>query len=163
MIIQIVIVSNEAERRDFIKEIGEEALPEEYGGRSNLIALQDVTLTPLEDWLLLQSRLIKTWYTNDPCSLLHCIVARNISSILGSLFSTTHPKVPLFLKQWSIYTTSNLFFLFIYVYNICLHLRIEHMPTGFMFLINMVWSFLGFFFKSFPTQLDVDDSTTIHF
>lgn len=49
VIIQIVIVSNEAERRDFIKEIGEEALPEEYGGRSNLIALQDVTLTPLED------------------------------------------------------------------------------------------------------------------
>lgn len=49
VIIQIVIVSNEAERRDFIKEIGEEALPEEYGGRSNLIALQDVTLNPLED------------------------------------------------------------------------------------------------------------------
>ncbi|RVW89265.1 hypothetical protein CK203_032659 [Vitis vinifera] len=46
---KIVIVSNEAERRDFIKEIGEEALPEEYGGRSNLIALQDVTLNPLED------------------------------------------------------------------------------------------------------------------
>lgn len=46
---KIVIVSNEAERRDFIKEIGEEALPEEYGGRSNLIALQDVTLAPLED------------------------------------------------------------------------------------------------------------------
>uniref|UniRef100_A0A5B7AQE5 Putative SEC14 cytosolic factor n=1 Tax=Davidia involucrata TaxID=16924 RepID=A0A5B7AQE5_DAVIN len=49
---KIVIVCNEDERRDFIKEIGEEALPEEYGGRAKLVALQDVVpTTPLEDQL----------------------------------------------------------------------------------------------------------------
>jgi len=48
---KIVIVTNEDERKDFIKEIGEEALPEEYGGRAKLIALQDVVLSPLEDQL----------------------------------------------------------------------------------------------------------------
>lgn len=47
--LQIVIVSNENERREFIREIGEEALPEEYGGRSKLVAIQDVVLAPLED------------------------------------------------------------------------------------------------------------------
>lgn len=46
---QIVIVSNEEERREFIREIGEEVLPEEYGGRAKLVALQDVVHSPLED------------------------------------------------------------------------------------------------------------------
>ncbi|KAM7463396.1 hypothetical protein LguiA_031517 [Lonicera macranthoides] len=46
---KIVIVSNEEERREFIREIGEEVLPEEYGGRAKLVALQEVLLSPLED------------------------------------------------------------------------------------------------------------------
>ncbi|KAJ9153036.1 hypothetical protein P3X46_026525 [Hevea brasiliensis] len=45
---KIVIVSNEEERTNFIKEIGEESLPEEYGGQAMLVALQDVTLPQLE-------------------------------------------------------------------------------------------------------------------
>ncbi|KAJ7954349.1 CRAL-TRIO domain-containing protein [Quillaja saponaria] len=45
---KIVIVSNDDERREFIKEVGEETLPEEYGGRSKLVAIQDVVLTSLE-------------------------------------------------------------------------------------------------------------------
>ncbi|CAK9177068.1 unnamed protein product, partial [Ilex paraguariensis] len=44
---KIVIVNNEDEMREFVREIGEEALPEEYGGRATLVALQDVVLTPL--------------------------------------------------------------------------------------------------------------------
>ncbi|CAK9177071.1 unnamed protein product [Ilex paraguariensis] len=44
---KIVIVSNEDEMREFVREIGEEALPAEYGGRAMLVALQDVVLTPL--------------------------------------------------------------------------------------------------------------------
>lgn len=44
---KIVIVSSEEEKRDFIEEIGEEALPREYGGRSRLIPIQDVVLPPL--------------------------------------------------------------------------------------------------------------------
>lgn len=47
---QIVIVSNEEERKKFIKEIGEESLPEEYGGQAKLVALQDFILPELEDW-----------------------------------------------------------------------------------------------------------------
>ncbi|XP_026382534.1 SEC14 cytosolic factor-like [Papaver somniferum] len=39
----IIFVSNEKEKESFVKEIGEEILPEEYGGRSKLIAIQDVT------------------------------------------------------------------------------------------------------------------------
>ncbi|XP_050371909.1 CRAL-TRIO domain-containing protein YKL091C [Argentina anserina] len=46
---KIVIVSNEDEKRDFIMEIGEEIVPEEYGGRAKLVAIQDVELTPVED------------------------------------------------------------------------------------------------------------------
>lgn len=45
---QIVIVTNEDEKQEIIKEIGEEVLPEEYGGRAKLVPLQDVVLTPLE-------------------------------------------------------------------------------------------------------------------
>ncbi|KAJ7942864.1 CRAL-TRIO domain-containing protein [Quillaja saponaria] len=44
----IVIVSNNEERREFIKEVGEETLTEEYGGRAQPVAIQDVVLTPLE-------------------------------------------------------------------------------------------------------------------
>ena len=45
---QIVIVTNEDERQDFIKKVGEEVLPEEYGGQAKHLALQDVVLAPLE-------------------------------------------------------------------------------------------------------------------
>ncbi|KAK9074433.1 hypothetical protein SSX86_007031 [Deinandra increscens subsp. villosa] len=46
---KIVIVSKEEEKKQFISEVGEDALPEEYGGRAKLVALQDVVLSPLED------------------------------------------------------------------------------------------------------------------
>ncbi|KAG6757615.1 hypothetical protein POTOM_037935 [Populus tomentosa] len=47
-LLQIVIVNNDEERKCFVKEIGEEVLPEELGGRATLVALQDVTVPPLE-------------------------------------------------------------------------------------------------------------------
>lgn len=43
---QIMIVTNEEERKDFVEEVGEEVLPEDLGGRAKLVALQDVTLPP---------------------------------------------------------------------------------------------------------------------
>ncbi|KAL2347792.1 hypothetical protein Fmac_001792 [Flemingia macrophylla] len=46
---KIVIVTNEDETREFIREVGEEVLPEEYGGKAKLVAIQDVELTPLEN------------------------------------------------------------------------------------------------------------------
>ncbi|XP_052187630.1 sec14 cytosolic factor [Diospyros lotus] len=46
---KVVIVSNEDEKELFIREVGEEALPTEYGGRAKLVALQDVVLTPKEN------------------------------------------------------------------------------------------------------------------
>nr|AFK46005.1 unknown [Lotus japonicus] len=46
---KIVIVTNEDERSKFISEVGEEVLPEEYGGNAKLVAIQDVDLTPLEN------------------------------------------------------------------------------------------------------------------
>lgn len=48
---QIVIVTNEDEKKEMIKEIGEEVLPEECGGQSKFVPLQDVVLTPVEDEL----------------------------------------------------------------------------------------------------------------
>lgn len=45
---QIVIVTNEEERRELVSDIGEEALPEEYGGQAKLIHLQDVEIEPFE-------------------------------------------------------------------------------------------------------------------
>ncbi|KAI4357527.1 hypothetical protein L6164_001470 [Bauhinia variegata] len=45
---KIVMVSNDDERREFIKEVGEDVLPEEYGGQSKLVPIQDVVLTPCE-------------------------------------------------------------------------------------------------------------------
>ncbi|KAL6577506.1 hypothetical protein OROMI_009834 [Orobanche minor] len=44
----VVIVTNEEERREFIRGIGEEALPEEYGGQALLVLLQDFHLKPLD-------------------------------------------------------------------------------------------------------------------
>ncbi|XP_028752478.1 CRAL-TRIO domain-containing protein YKL091C [Neltuma alba] len=46
---KIVVVGNEEERRQFIKDVGEEVLPEEYGGRARLIAVQDAVLPPLQN------------------------------------------------------------------------------------------------------------------
>ncbi|KAI3902506.1 hypothetical protein MKW92_014576 [Papaver armeniacum] len=40
----IIFVSNEKDKDSFIKEIGEEILPEENGGQSKLIAVQDVII-----------------------------------------------------------------------------------------------------------------------
>lgn len=48
-ILQIVIVTNEEETRAFKREVGEEALPEEYGGQAKLTPLQDFELKPLDD------------------------------------------------------------------------------------------------------------------
>ncbi|XP_010527808.1 PREDICTED: CRAL-TRIO domain-containing protein YKL091C [Tarenaya hassleriana] len=41
---KIVIVRNEEEGRKMVEEVGEEALPQEYGGRAILTALQDVVV-----------------------------------------------------------------------------------------------------------------------
>lgn len=46
---KIVIVTNEDETRDFIREVGEEVLPEEYGGKAKLVAVQEVEVTALEN------------------------------------------------------------------------------------------------------------------
>jgi hypothetical protein len=39
---QIVIISNEDVKKEFISDVGEDILPEEYGGREKLVAIQDV-------------------------------------------------------------------------------------------------------------------------
>ncbi|KAL8150749.1 hypothetical protein V2J09_020557 [Rumex salicifolius] len=41
---KVVFVSNEDEKRKFIEEIGEEVLPECYGGKAKLMAIQDVCI-----------------------------------------------------------------------------------------------------------------------
>ncbi|KAH7570868.1 hypothetical protein JRO89_XS05G0210200 [Xanthoceras sorbifolium] len=46
---KIVIVTSEEEKKDFVTEVGEELLPEEYGGRAKLITFQDVTVPHLSD------------------------------------------------------------------------------------------------------------------
>lgn len=46
--LQIIIVSNDNEKGDFMTEIGKEMLPEEYGGQAKLVAIQDVVLSPLD-------------------------------------------------------------------------------------------------------------------
>ncbi|TYH84124.1 hypothetical protein ES332_D02G177500v1 [Gossypium tomentosum] len=45
---KIVIVTNDDEKKIFIEEIGEEALPVEYGGKAILGAIQDVQVPTLE-------------------------------------------------------------------------------------------------------------------
>ncbi|EOY01132.1 hypothetical protein SCA6_007770 [Theobroma cacao] len=45
---KIVIVTNEDEKKCFIDEAGEEAVPVEYGGKAKLTAIQDVVVPPLE-------------------------------------------------------------------------------------------------------------------
>ncbi|KAG2701573.1 hypothetical protein I3843_06G048200 [Carya illinoinensis] len=45
---KIVIVTNEEEWQYFMNEVGEEVLPEEYGGKAKSVALQDVELAPLD-------------------------------------------------------------------------------------------------------------------
>ncbi|KAJ6910831.1 sec14 cytosolic factor isoform X1 [Populus alba x Populus x berolinensis] len=45
---KVMIVTSEEERDFFVEEIGEEVLPEEYGGRAMLVAPEDVTVPPVE-------------------------------------------------------------------------------------------------------------------
>ncbi|OAY83702.1 SEC14 cytosolic factor [Ananas comosus] len=42
---KVVIVNNDAQKKEMIKEIGEEALPEDYGGLAQLTPIQDVKLS----------------------------------------------------------------------------------------------------------------------
>ncbi|WJX10354.1 hypothetical protein P8452_01090 [Trifolium repens] len=46
---KIVIISNEDEKKEFISEVGEDILPEEYGGRAKLVPIQDVEVISLEN------------------------------------------------------------------------------------------------------------------
>ncbi|MFS8021392.1 putative CRAL-TRIO lipid binding domain-containing protein [Helianthus anomalus] len=46
---KIVIISNEDEKKQLTREVGEDVLPEEFGGHAKLVLLQDVVLPPLED------------------------------------------------------------------------------------------------------------------
>ncbi|KAL7149556.1 hypothetical protein ABFS83_05G049100 [Erythranthe nasuta] len=46
---KVVIVTNEEEQRELVRDIGEEALPEIYGGKAKLVPIQDVELKPLND------------------------------------------------------------------------------------------------------------------
>lgn len=46
---QIIIVSNDEEKSQFVKDVGEDVLPVEYGGHAKLVAIQDVVLPLLED------------------------------------------------------------------------------------------------------------------
>ncbi|KAG9444506.1 hypothetical protein H6P81_015846 [Aristolochia fimbriata] len=41
---KVVIVKNDEDRKEFVKEVGEANLPEEYGGKAKLVALQDVKI-----------------------------------------------------------------------------------------------------------------------
>lgn len=38
------IVTSEEQKEAFIQEVGEDVLPEEYGGRTKLVLLQDVAV-----------------------------------------------------------------------------------------------------------------------
>ncbi|XP_038999287.1 SEC14 cytosolic factor-like [Hibiscus syriacus] len=50
---KILIVTNEDEKKTFVEEIGEEAVPVEYCGKANLRAAQDVQVPSLEGWLMI--------------------------------------------------------------------------------------------------------------
>ncbi|KAI3909530.1 hypothetical protein MKW98_013947 [Papaver atlanticum] len=41
---KVIIVSNEEQRKDFVQQIGEDTLTEDYGGRGKLVPIQDVAL-----------------------------------------------------------------------------------------------------------------------
>ncbi|XP_068658331.1 sec14 cytosolic factor [Aristolochia californica] len=41
---KVVVVKNDEDRNDFVRAVGEANLPEEYGGKAKLVALQDVTI-----------------------------------------------------------------------------------------------------------------------
>ncbi|KAI3497997.1 hypothetical protein L1887_33678 [Cichorium endivia] len=45
---KVVIVRNEEDRKRFIMEVGKEALPQEFGGEAQLVAIQDVETPRLE-------------------------------------------------------------------------------------------------------------------
>lgn len=47
--VQIVIVTNDEERQEFVRDVGEEVLPEEYGGKAKFILLQDFEVEALDD------------------------------------------------------------------------------------------------------------------
>ncbi|XP_015070262.1 uncharacterized protein LOC107014719 isoform X4 [Solanum pennellii] len=42
--LQVRIVTSEEQMQEFIREVGEDVLPEEYGGRAKLVLLQNVTV-----------------------------------------------------------------------------------------------------------------------
>ncbi|KAI3889622.1 hypothetical protein MKX03_007644 [Papaver bracteatum] len=44
---KIIIVSNEEQRKDFVNQVGEDNLTEDYGGRGKLVLIQDVTVNHL--------------------------------------------------------------------------------------------------------------------
>lgn len=46
---KIVIISNEEEKKLFVGEVGEDILPEEYGGRAKLVPIQEVEVKPPEN------------------------------------------------------------------------------------------------------------------
>jgi len=46
---QIVIISNEEEKKLFVSDVGEDILPEEYGGKAKLVPIQDVEVKPPEN------------------------------------------------------------------------------------------------------------------
>lgn len=41
---KIIFVYSEEEKREFVKHVGEDIVPEEYGGKAKLVAIQDVTI-----------------------------------------------------------------------------------------------------------------------
>ncbi|XP_047330446.1 CRAL-TRIO domain-containing protein YKL091C-like [Impatiens glandulifera] len=46
---KVVIISNEDAMKEFVREVGEDTLPKEYGGQAELIAIQDVVVTQLHN------------------------------------------------------------------------------------------------------------------
>lgn len=90
---QIVIVSNEDEHTDFIQEIGEEALPEEYGGQAKLTALQDVILPQLEGWLW-------KWIKASSCCKTRLVVKQLQQSNSPNVRKNSSPYVIIWNWKW---------------------------------------------------------------